>query len=373
MMQLGGQIKLGCENVKANGNSAPERRTLNAVICDNPHKVCRLAHPRFNLVVGDHLALDLRWVLAITPPENLAMHKILLAIDGSTPSMEAAAFLAHLPHHDSLDLTVLSVVQRPFIHSSYATGELLEKAFARDTEFAAESYAKVAEMFDGANVKVRHVVSEGPVGESIVDLAAEHQCDLVVVGAKGHSQIARLLLGSVSDHVATHAACSTLVVRPTGLRDSEKPIRVCLAFESSGSAIAALEEIAEVPWKTGAEFHLLTVETYLSDFIGQRIADEGIEISSHYEAGLLQAKQQLADVAPGAKTHLVKGDHVGEGIVTFAEENAVDLLIVGETPRSAVNRFLLGSTSRYVIRHAPCSVWVTRNRTIRGFEKDEAS
>ena len=209
---------------------------------------------------------------------------------------------------------------------------------------------------------------EGPVGESIVELAGSLKRDLVVVGAKGHSQITRLLLGSVSDHVATHAPCSTLVVRPTGLHETARPIRVCLAYESSESAVSALEEIAEVPWKTGTDFHLLTVETYLSDFIGQRIADEGIEISSHYLEGLSDAKTRLADVAPHAKTHLVKGDHVGESIVTFAEDNAIDLLIVGETPRSAVNRFLLGSTSRYVLRHAPCSVWVTRNRAVKNMD-----
>ncbi|QDV42115.1 Putative universal stress protein [Stieleria neptunia] len=293
------------------------------------------------------------------------MHNVLLAIDGSTPSIEAAKLLAHLPHPDSLDLTVLSVVQRPFIHSSYATGELLEKAFERDKAFANESFRQVAEMFDGANVKIKHVMREGPIGESIVELAGSLKRDLVVVGAKGHSQITRLLLGSVSDHVATHSPCSTLVVRPTGLHDTARPIRVCLAYESSESAVSALEEIAEVPWKTGTDFHLLTVETYLSDFIGQRIADEGIEISSHYLEGLADAKARLADVAPHAKTHLVQGDHVGESIVTFAEDNAIDLLIVGETPRSAVNRFLLGSTSRYVLRHAPCSVWVTRNRAVQ--------
>ncbi|WP_182866795.1 universal stress protein [Rhodopirellula sp. JC639] len=296
------------------------------------------------------------------------MHNVLLAVDGSNPSIEAAKLLAHLPHPDSLDLAVLSVVQRPFIHSSYATGELLEKAFERDKAFANETFRRVAEMFDGANVKIKHVMREGPVGESVVEVAESLKRDLVVVGAKGHSQITRLLLGSVSDHVATHAPCSTLVVRPTGLHDTVRPIRVCLAYESSESAVAALEEIAEVPWKTGTDFHLLTVETYLSDFIGQRIADEGIEISSHYQEGLAQAKAGLADVAPHAKTHLVKGDHVGESIVTFAEDNAIDLLIVGETPRSAVNRFLLGSTSRYVLRHAPCSVWVTRNRAVRNMD-----
>lgn len=299
------------------------------------------------------------------------MHNVLLAIDGSQPSIEAAALLAHLPHPESLDLTVLSVVQRPFIHSSYATGELLEKAFERDKAFAAETYQRVASMFEGANATLNHVLREGPVGETVVEVAASKHSDLVVVGAKGHSQIGRLLLGSVSDHVATHAPCSTLVVRPTGLHDTMRPIRVCLAFETSGSAIAALQEIAEVPWKTGTDFHLLTVETYLSDFIGQRIADEGIEVSAHYQDGLRQAKQQLADVAPKAQIHLVKGDHVGEGIVSFAEQHKIDLLIIGETPRSAVNRFLLGSTSRYVLRHAPCSVWLTRNRMIKGVEKGD--
>ncbi|MCA9139887.1 MAG: universal stress protein, partial [Planctomycetales bacterium] len=84
------------------------------------------------------------------------MHNVLLAIDGSNPSLEAAKLLAHLPHPDSLDLTVLSVVQRPFIHSSYATGELLEKAFERDKTFADQTYGRVAEMFEGANATLSH-------------------------------------------------------------------------------------------------------------------------------------------------------------------------------------------------------------------------
>ena len=202
------------------------------------------------------------------------MQNVVIALDGSTASIGAAELLAHLPHSDRMNLVVLSVVQRPFIHSSYASGELLEKAFERDKAFAKETYAKVAEMFEGANVTIEHQLQEGPIGESIVNVANTRKADLVVLGAKGHSQIGRLLLGSVSDHVATHAPCSTLIVRPTGLHDQPRPIRVCLAYEKSGSAVAALEEIAEIPWRTGTDFHLLSVETYLSDFIGQRVVDD---------------------------------------------------------------------------------------------------
>jgi nucleotide-binding universal stress UspA family protein len=299
------------------------------------------------------------------------MHKVLLAIDGSKPAHEAAALLAHLPHPDRLDLTVLSVVQRPFIHSSYATGELLEKAFERDKELAAETFREVAQMFDGANADVRHEMREGPIGEAIVESAKKSACDLIVVGAKGHSQIGRMLLGSVSDHVATHATCSTLVVRPTDVHEVGRPIRVCLAYEGAGSAVAALEEIAEIPWRTGTDFHLLSVATYLSDFVGERRDFDESDVAEQYYSDLRQAKQRLSEVAPNAQTHLIRSDHIGEGIVAFAEDNHVDLVVVGETPRSAMNRFLLGSTSRYVLRHAPCSVWVTRNRMLKGLKKGD--
>ncbi|OYP36104.1 universal stress protein [Rhodopirellula sp. MGV] len=293
------------------------------------------------------------------------MKNVILAIDGSGPSLEAAQFFAHLPHKDRLSLTVATIVQRPYIHSSYAVGELLEKAFERDKEFALEKFQEVESIFDGANVELNHVSPEGAIGESLVEIAKRDNADLMVVGAKGHSGIARLLLGSISDHVATHAPCSTLVVRPTELLGHSRPIRVCLAFELCQSGLAALDEIAQTPWKTGTEFHLLTVQTFLSDFIGERIADEGLELTKHAEQGLNEAKERLSDVAPNAQTHLLRTDHVGEGIVSFVEDNKIDLLVIGETPRSAVDRFLLGSTSRFVLRHAPCSVWIARNKLLQ--------
>ena len=58
------------------------------------------------------------------------------------------------------------------------------------------------------------------------------KADLVVIGAKGHSQIDRILLGSTSDYVATHSHCSVLVVRPTGLSEApQKTLKVAVAYD----------------------------------------------------------------------------------------------------------------------------------------------
>ena len=97
-----------------------------------------------------------------------------------------------------------------------------------------------------------------------------------------------------------------------------------------------------------------------------------VKITDRCNTLLEESQKLLADVAPKAKTHLVESEHIGEGIVAFSEKNKMDLLVVGETPRNELSRFLMGSTTRYVLRHAPCSVWVTRNRLTRTDEKTTA-
>ena len=98
----------------------------------------------------------------------------------------------------------------------------------------------------------RFVISsaKGIVGSRLSDAANELDVDLVVVGARGRSAVRRLLLGSTSDFVATHAPCSVLVVRPTGLREGKRPIRIAVGYEESEPAEAALEEFAETSWGT---------------------------------------------------------------------------------------------------------------------------
>jgi nucleotide-binding universal stress UspA family protein len=50
----------------------------------------------------------------------------------------------------------------------------------------------------------------------------------------------------------------------------------------------------------------------------------------------------------------------GEAIVEVASNEQVDLVVVGSHGRGAVGRFLVGSVSEHVVRHAPCPVLVVR-------------
>jgi len=57
---------------------------------------------------------------------------------------------------------------------------------------------------------------------------------------------------------------------------------------------------------------------------------------------------------------LVWDGDAGDGIVAAAAAEAADLIVVGTHGRSTVGRFLLGSVSDHVVRHAACPVLVVR-------------
>jgi nucleotide-binding universal stress UspA family protein len=287
------------------------------------------------------------------------MKRVLLATDGSSCAEEAGWFLSHLPHAEKLDLSVLTVLQIPAVDRRAAPTAVTELV-DHQRSLANKAFERIATMFEGANVRLEHVVREGHRGQVIVDLARQLHADLVVLGARGHSAVRRLLLGSTSDFVATQAPCSVLVVRPTGLRDQKRPIRIVLGYVESGPCEAALNEFCETTWGHQSDVHVVSVVSYVSAFLNEIVVDSA-EARNEAERAVQRVAKQLRDTAPSTLAHLIESDHIGEGLVSFIEKNHCDLIVVGDTPHTALGRVLLGSVSRFVLRHAPCSVWITRN------------
>jgi nucleotide-binding universal stress UspA family protein len=75
-----------------------------------------------------------------------------------------------------------------------------------------------------------------------------------------------------------------------------------------------------------------------------------------------QSIVQKAKAAGVDATFLVWDGDAGEAIVAAADSENADVIVVGSHGRSGVSRFLIGSVSDYVVRHAHCPVMVVRGR-----------
>ena len=143
------------------------------------------------------------------------MPGIVVGVDGSPNSERALDWAMRQAAAVHAPLTVIAVHEVP---KSYwggipVIGPADAPLLANLRQAAEEATHQAASRLDGAeppSVTV-HAVS-GFVVKELVD--ASQDADLVVVGARGSSGFARLLMGSVSSEVVQHSACPVVIVPP---------------------------------------------------------------------------------------------------------------------------------------------------------------
>lgn len=290
--------------------------------------------------------------------------KILIAADGSQDATSAASFFCRLPHDESLDIEIMTVVNTPDLSISASTEVWLPEYIERLEKTADDTYSSVAALFEGSDAKLHHYKTNGHIGNRIIQRADEVGAELIVIGAKGHSLIARMLLGSVSDFVSTHAHCSVLVVRPEEVDTKDHPgLRVTIAYDGSEKAVKTIDHFTQFAWNSGVDVQVVTVVQRIREFYQELhpIVQEQYAEERQAATRLAQtAVDRLAERGVRATISVVESDHVGEAVVGAANAFGSDLILIGNTGRSLLPRLLLGSVSAYVLRHAEKSVWVVR-------------
>jgi len=67
--------------------------------------------------------------------------------------------------------------------------------------------------FQDNNIEAEQRLMEEPAGAVIADIATIEKCDLIIMGSRGLTNLASLIVGSVTNRVLQTAPCSVLVVK----------------------------------------------------------------------------------------------------------------------------------------------------------------
>jgi nucleotide-binding universal stress UspA family protein len=308
--------------------------------------------------------------------------KILLATDGSLVSQATGALVARLPWPATRELTVLSVVDKlASLPTAETRGQGDEHGAHQQMQHALRQEAQQilaleAERFTAMGWTPHILVREGHAAHEIVLAAEGLGTDVIAMGSRGMGGVRRFLLGSVSQQVMTYAPCSVLVARqphdpegspadeatvPPG--ESDKSLRILLAYDGSPMAKAAVETLASLSFHEHTHILITTVMTLMTTYrmdILQTMTLSWQTAKQAAQEGLEQAAQRLRQATPNVTVQLCESDDTSQALLDAAQVFSAHLMVVGHQGKSGVERFLLGSVANRVMHHAPCSVWVMR-------------
>ena len=152
----------------------------------------------------------------------LSIKKILVPVDGSSTSIKALQYAAHLAELEASDakLIVLHVLEdikqggAIGLQAKYGNVRLVEGFKRARREAALEWLKQIEEAAKKKGIRLKSEILDGDSKvEIIIDYANENSVDLIVMGSRGLTGFKRLLLGSVANAVVSSAPCPVMVVR----------------------------------------------------------------------------------------------------------------------------------------------------------------
>lgn len=296
--------------------------------------------------------------------------KILLATDGSEYSEEAAKFLTCLNFTPEDEITVFHTVSWvPFLYDEESYCSALKEI---KKEIAPKVLDAALEILNPVHAKVSAAIIDGSPEEYIVDIAAESDMDLIVMGARGIKGIKTLFVGSVTRAVAGRSAKPVLIVRaPIGERKCG--MKILFASDGSENSMAAGSFIASIPFAEDTELSVLNVIWSEYSDIPERFSPEVNERMKELVASARKIEfarsekilEEAVELLGKRFKHINVLSNVGdpsEQILKTAESFNADLIAVGCRGLKGMKGFM-GSVSRNIVTHAKCSVLIGKTCT----------
>jgi len=142
-------------------------------------------------------------------------------------------------------------------------------------------------------------------------------------------------------------------------------MKILVPVDGSKYSMAALDVALDYAKTKGANICLINVMPFIEAV--------DLEISAHERESVNQSMEKRADyivqqacgVLAGKDViatcrHIVACDSIPDAIIDYAEQEKVELIIIGSKGLSQSSRFKMGSVAAKVVKHSPCSVYVVK-------------
>jgi nucleotide-binding universal stress UspA family protein len=295
-------------------------------------------------------------------------NKLLIPLDGSKTAESVLFFvniLQDTPHIPIELLTVIDISQMT-THIATNKAQYLDHLIAEAERVNEEYLRGVAANLQ--SFEVGYTVEKGKPADIIIEKAAASAGTLVAMATHGRSGINRWLLGSVAEKVLRGTSSPLFLVRagPNDFTADQSISSIVVPLDGSAIAESILPAAVEMTQRLGAEIVLFrSYELPASAYYGSEdYLPNYDELKKQVKA---EAQSYLDDQAKALNakglsrvTTAVAEGLAADEIIHCAREQPNSLLAMCTHGRSGVQRWVLGSVTETVVRHAPGPVLVLR-------------
>ncbi|GAB5516693.1 universal stress protein [Rhodopirellula baltica] len=294
--------------------------------------------------------------------------RTLIGIDSSAPARDALQALSKSTLAEACEVSLATIVPEPPLYTIDDTSMpwIPQEMFDSRLEIENTQLKQLQQEFGERFSSCEFSVFQGHPGRGLIEMSERFDADWIVIGSVGHSAFSRILLGSTSDYVANRSTRTCLVHRPiTTNHEPSKGLfsRVVIAISNAESDTALPDWVAALRLVPNCEVHLVHVMETHPEYelhLLKKVAAYMEEVRSAAWKLMETTRPRLEALGMKVKPSLLESPHVGRAVLEYANEHACDLIVVGDQDDSLMERVMLGSVSRFVVRQANQSVLIVR-------------
>ncbi len=225
---------------------------------------------------------------------------------------------------------------------------------------------EIAQQVRSQGLEVKSELQIGPARPTLLAGMRKHRPDLAVLGTRGLSGFAHLLLGSVAAEVLRGASCPVLTVHPGDTQSLDTLETVVVPTDFSEDAELAIDSALgllarrERPVRV-VLLHVQHLMVPLTPLAGS-VPVKPVALAEALDR-IREALEPTAERVRGRglEAEVVAREGDAPSVITeVASSSGAGLIAMGTRGRSGLKHLLLGSTAERVVQHASCPVLTVR-------------
>lgn len=268
------------------------------------------------------------------------MKKILVPVDFSKHSEYALGVASKIAKQHGAGIVLLHMIG--ISDSVLANSEIAEEAEAKYyLKLAKEKIKQYTEKEYLRALSLEAIIQNYKDFEEVTNVAAEKNCDLVVMGSHGTSGLSELFVGSNTEKVVRTSDVPVIVIKKPHEDFTIKKIVMASDFAKESISVYKKAEAFAKLYKASLE--IVYVNTTGANFIGHDIVEKKMEAFK---------KELGTDVQINFYSH----PSLERGIFKYCLEKDADLLVIPTHGRKGLAHFVVGSLAENVSNHAKIPV-----------------